>query len=136
MKKNVTVNLALVAIFALAGLVAAQYTKPDTGKSAKAMPAKSTPAAPATPVTKAPQKAKAKSVAMSRQVTGTVVSVDAVANTVVIKGKKGDVTFHVASDAKIKVGGKAVTLGDIGMGSRVTVTYKLEHNVKVATAVR
>lgn len=134
--------LALLVVLAFSGLAFSQGTMTDTTKPATAEPAKSAPVTPEAkaPVTKAPEakaaeKPKAKAPA-AHQFMGSVVSVDTTANTLVVKGKKGDVTFEVAPKAKIKVGAKAVTLGELAVGSKVTVIYKEEGGKKVATAIR
>ena len=67
---------------------------------------------------------------------GEVVSVDAVANTLTIKGHKGDVTFAVAATAKITSGKKEVKLADIAVGSKVAVTYTKDGATMTASAIK
>ena len=67
---------------------------------------------------------------------GEVVSVDAVANTLTIKGHKGDVTFAVAASAKITNGKKEAKLADITVGSKVAVTYTKDGATMTASAVK
>ena len=67
---------------------------------------------------------------------GEVVSVDAVANTLTVKGKKADETFTVAATAKIKKGKTEIKLGDIMAGDKVSVTYTKAAGAMTASAVR
>src|SRR5262249_35159337 len=73
--------------------------------------------------TAAPAAAAATKAPAAMKAHGTVSSVDAVGNTLSLKGKKADETFAVAADAKIMQGKKEVKLGDIATGSKVSVTY-------------
>jgi hypothetical protein len=67
--------------------------------------------------------------------TGTVVSVDAVANTIIVKVKKGEDTISVEAGAKITSGKKDITLGDIKTEASVTVKFKTVDGKKVATSI-
>jgi len=67
---------------------------------------------------------------------GEVVSVDAVANTLTVKGKKADVTFAVSATAKITSGKKEVKLADITAGSKVAVTYMKDGATMTASAIK
>ena len=67
---------------------------------------------------------------------GEVVSVDAVGNTLTIKGRKSDVTFAVAADAKIMNGKKEEKLADIATGSKVAVTYTKDGATMTASAIK
>ncbi len=94
-------------------------------------------AAPAAPAKaeekKAPAKAEEKKAApvmeekkapvKVRQVTGDVAAVDAKANTITVKGKKGDVTVTCDAKTKIMMGKEAKTLADVKVGDKVTVKY-------------
>jgi len=74
--------------------------------------------------------AKAKKACM-----GTVVSVDAIANTIIIKTKKGDDTISVDPSAKIMSGKKDISLGDIKADSKVSVACKTVDGKKVASKI-
>ena len=143
MKKTLNVASALLASLAFAGMAFAQAT--DTNKPAQTAPA--TKAAPAVPVSSAKMQtsssaptahqtsAHSKPAAMaSHMLSGKIVSVDAVANTVVIKTKQGEMTLNVGPDAKIKVG-KETKLADLKAGSLVKVSYKTEGEQKVASRI-
>jgi hypothetical protein len=83
----------------------------------------------------APAKAgKAKKEAAST-VMGSVVSVDAIANTIIVKVKKGEDTISVESGAKIMSGKKEIALGDIKADAKVTVTCKMVDGKKVASKI-
>ena len=80
----------------------------------------------------APKAAKKEAV---KKLMGTVVSVDAIANTIIVKVKKGEDTLSVEAGAKITQGKKEITLGDIKADESVTVTTKLVDGKKVATHI-
>ena len=65
--------------------------------------------------------------------TAKVVSVDATAKTMTVKAKSGDMNF--SWDDKTTVGPKGKTAGDIAMGTKVTVSYKMSGDTKMATKV-
>ena len=93
-------------------------------------------AAPAAPAAKAapaaPAKAKKPSVKKST-IMGTVEAVDAAANKLSIKDKKGAVKeVAVAADAKIRRANKAATLAELVVGDKVLV--KVEETDGVVTA--
>jgi alpha-glucosidase (family GH31 glycosyl hydrolase) len=69
---------------------------------------------------------------------GTVVSVDAVANTIVVNNKKAnkEETFQVDSKTKIQVAGKEKKLADIKKDQKVAVHYRVEGDKKIATLIR
>lgn len=134
MKKMLALATAL-AVLAYAGMAFARAQAADTNKPAPA------PAATTAPVTHA---AKSATMAHSKgtaapamhgmMLSGKIVTVDAVANTLVIKGKKGDVTLNVDPSAKIKVG-KENKLADLKAGTLVKVSYKMDGEQKVATRI-
>jgi hypothetical protein len=66
---------------------------------------------------------------------GTVASVDAIGNMLVVKVGKKDDTLSVDSATVIKSAGKEVKLADLASGAKVTVTYKSEAGKKVATKI-
>jgi hypothetical protein len=81
----------------------------------------------------APKAAKAKKEAGACM--GTVVSVDAIGNTIIVKTKKGDDTISVESSAKIMSGKKEIALGDIKADSKVTIACKTVDGKKVASKI-
>ena len=70
-----------------------------------------------------------------KSISGTVVSVDAVANTIIVKVKKVEDTLTVEAGAKIVSGKKEITLGDIKADAAVTVSFKVVDGKKVATKI-
>lgn len=101
MKKILAILAVLMMVVAFSGATFAAEEK----KAAE----------PATEAKKAPEKVK--------QVTGEVTAVDAKANTVTVKGKKGDVTVEVTADIKITAGKEAKTIADVMAGEKATVKY-------------
>jgi hypothetical protein len=89
-------------------------------------------AAPAAAPAKAEKAAKKEA---SSIVKGTVVSVDAIANSIVVKTKKAEETISVETGAKIKSGKADVALGDIKADAKVSVTCKMVDGKKVATQI-
>ena len=144
MKKTLLIAAALLVCLAFAGMAFAQAT--DSNKPAQTTPAAtSSPAAPASsakmqsqPAAPATHKSAAhssKPAAMAMHtVSGKIVSVDAVANTIVVKNKTGELTLNVSPDAKIHVG-KESKLADLKAGSVVKVSYKMEGEQKTATRI-
>jgi hypothetical protein len=85
-----------------------------------------------------PAPAGAKSTTTAKKapsLSGTVASVDAIGNTLVIKVGKKDDTLSVDSATVIKSAGKEVKLADLASGAKVTVAYKSEAGKKVATKI-
>jgi hypothetical protein len=70
-----------------------------------------------------------------KTIIGTVVSVDAVANTIIVKVKKGEDTLSVEAGAKVMSGKKEIALADIKADASVTVTTKVIDGKKVATKI-
>jgi hypothetical protein len=89
-------------------------------------------AAPAAAPAKAEKAAKKEATTV---VKGTVVSVDAIANTIVVKAKKGEETISVETGAKIMSGKKEIALGDIKADAKVAVTCKMVDGKNVATKI-
>ena len=142
MKKRLVAASALFVSLAFAGMAFAQAQQNDSNKPAQPAPAvKAAPAvsakvqtsasAPVTPTAAHTSKPAAMS---SHIFSGKIVSVNAVANTVVIKTKQGEMTLNVDPNAKIKVG-KETKLADLKAGSTVKVSYKMEGAEKVATRI-
>ncbi len=71
----------------------------------------------------------------SQTISGTLQSVDAIGNTIVIKTKTKEDTLTVDSATVIKTSGKAVSLGDLASGIKVTATYKEENGTKIAKKI-
>jgi hypothetical protein len=85
------------------------------------------------PAAAAPAKVAKK--AAPSTVIGTVVSVDAIANTIIVKTKKAEDTLSVEAGAKIMSGKKEITLGDLKADAKVTVSCKVVDGKKVATKI-
>jgi hypothetical protein len=88
--------------------------------------------------TPAGDSAKAKTSTTAKKapmLSGTVASVDAIGNTLVVKVGKKDDTLSVDSATVIKSAGKEVKLADLATGAKVTVAYKSEAGKKVATKI-
>ncbi|HEX2613315.1 MAG TPA: hypothetical protein VHO02_06965 [Fibrobacteria bacterium] len=92
-------------------------------------------AAPAAATAPKAKVAKVKAPA-EMKVRGTVTSVDAVAGTITLKGRKGDETISVPATASIHAGKAEAKLADIAAGSRVAVSYKNVDGKPVASAIR
>jgi hypothetical protein len=89
-------------------------------------------AAPAAP---AAEKKAAKAKVATVEVKGTVVSVDAVANTVVVKTETGEETLNVEKTTKISAGKKAVALADLKAETAVVCKVKDVDGKKVAVSI-
>lgn len=127
MKRILTPVLAFVAVCAFTVMVFAQTPAADSQKAAPATKAQTK--APAMKATTKP--AAAKSLTFS----GRVVSVDTVAMTVVVKGKKAEETFNVEPGTKVKVAGKTAKLADLKKDAWVKVMYKMKDGRRTATAI-
>jgi hypothetical protein len=89
-------------------------------------------AAPA-PEAKASKAAKKEVV---KVLTGKLVSVDAVGNTIVVLAKKANDTISVDAAAKITSGKKEIALADLKADVKVAVSYKIVDGKKVASKVK
>ena len=78
--------------------------------------------------------AKVRGVAI-RTFTGTVAWVDPIRNSIVLKGTDEDLVFRVATYAKLKRRGRVVGLAKFVRGDRITITYKVERKIKIATVI-
>ncbi|MBA4417803.1 MAG: hypothetical protein C0392_07825 [Syntrophus sp. (in: bacteria)] len=117
MKKTLLLVLAVIISIAFVTTVFAQdaaKTAPDKKAVTEKIVAKEATAAPTADV-KAPAPKKEK-----MRARGEVVSVDAAAKTLVIKSKKGEMTFDVAN-AKF---GRGFKIEDAKAGDKVVVGYK------------
>ena len=75
--------------------------------------------------------------AIKAHASGTLESVDASANSIVVKQGGRDMTFAVASDAKLMMGSKALAIDDLSqdVGHHVKVEYKMDGSTKTADKV-
>ena len=122
MKRVFMVALAVLISVAFVTSVFAQAPAKPADKPAAEKPAAAPDKAPA-PAPKAPAPEKK---AKTAQYAGEVVSMDATAKTLVVKGKKGDMTFDVAT-AKMK--------GEAKTGDKVMVKYAKKDGKMVASSV-
>jgi hypothetical protein len=72
---------------------------------------------------------------VSLKVSGTVVSVDVVSNTIIVKTKKGEDTISTEPETKIKSGTNALTLGEIKADTKVSISYKKVDGKKIAIQI-
>jgi hypothetical protein len=79
--------------------------------------------------------AKAAKKEATTMISGKVVAVDAIANTIIVKVKKGEDTLSVETGAAITSGKTTITLGDIKADAMVTVTCKKVDGKNVATKI-
>ena len=117
MKKTIAIVLSLIFVFAVSSVTFAAEAKKEM--------------APAEKKEMAP-KAEAKKAGKTVQVTGEVAAVDAKANTITVKGKKGDVV--IAVDDKTKMA-KGKTIADVKAGDKVTVKYSEADGKNTAKSV-
>ncbi|MBI4653977.1 MAG: hypothetical protein HY752_03165 [Nitrospirae bacterium] len=122
MNKVIAIIVSLLFVFSVAGLSFAVEQK------AAPAPAEKKEAAPA----KAEEK---KAPAKVQQVTGEVTAVDVKANTLAVKGKKGDVMFSVDDKTTVTVGKEKKTLADVKVGAKVTVKYVEMDGKNVAKSI-
>lgn len=66
---------------------------------------------------------EAKKAYEKKQLTGEVTAIDTKANTITVKGKKGESTCEVTADTKIKAGKETKTLADVKVGDKVTCKH-------------
>jgi Cu/Ag efflux protein CusF len=109
MKKTLAIIVSLIFVLSFAGLSFAA----DKAVEKKAEPVKAEKKAE--PVKAAPAKVK--------QVTGDVAAVDAKANTITVKGKKGDTVVTCDDKTKIMMGKDKKALADVKVGDKVTVKF-------------
>lgn len=121
MKKVMVLVLSIAVALAFASMVLAQSNPPRVVKDS------TTTTTTTTTKTVAPKE---------RMIKGTVVSVDAVANTIVVKYKDSDKTFTLDPAAKIMIAGKESQLADIQKDAKVTVVYKYDGKKRVALAIK
>ncbi len=121
MKKVLSLILAVAFALSLAGAAMAANAGASTATA---------------PKTKKEMKHK-KAVKKARMtfIYGTVTAVDATANTLTVKTKKGEVSVDVAAKAWMREGRKKITLADVKAGNRVHVGYTTVNGKKVAKHV-
>ncbi|MGA2506005.1 MAG: hypothetical protein ABSF80_00830 [Chitinispirillaceae bacterium] len=87
--------------------------------------------------TKAHEKAEQKASAM--KIHGKVVSVDIIANTIIVKTQKAEDTLNVDAGTKIMLGmmelSKKITFRDLQTDDMVTITFQITNGRKTATII-
>ena len=73
--------------------------------------------------------------ASSHTFTGKIVSVDAKAQTVVVKGTSGEKTFHMEKSTSINVG-SSTKLEDLQAGQDVTISYSTSGSKMMAKSIK
>jgi uncharacterized protein YxeA len=119
MKKAIAIIVSVLFVLSVAGL--------SFAAEQKAAPAPAEKAAPAKAEKKAPAKVK--------QASGEVAAVDAKANTLTVKGKKGDVAVTADDKTSVKIGKDKKSLADVKMGDKVTVKYAEMDGKNVAKSI-
>jgi hypothetical protein len=112
----------------VAGLVACGFVLAQ--EAATTAPAAAPAAEKAAPAKAAPAKKDG-----VKNITGAIVSVDAIANTIIIKTKKAEDTLTVNDKTVIKAGGKVVALADLKAETKVGASYKMEEGKMVAVKI-
>jgi hypothetical protein len=115
MRKSIAI---LVSLLFVLGLSAVSFAKEEAAA----------PAVKASPTTEV---AKEKSMF----VTGEIKSLDAKAGTLIVKGKKGEVTMSVDSKTKIVAGKDVKTFADLKAGEKVRVKYQEAAGKNIATKI-
>ncbi len=126
--KKIGLMVAILTLVPFIAVATAQQPAPakPAGTSAPAKPA----AAPA------PAPAKAEKAAKTQSFNGNIAKVDAMAKTVVVKGKKAEMTFVTDDKTKITMGGKEMPLADLKEGMGANVSYKKEGDKNVAASIK
>ena len=124
--KKLPAFVAILMIVAFAGgAMAQQATAPQ-----------STPPSSPAPSTMAPSNATAPSPAVKAdRVRGVVTKVDEAAKEVIVKGKKGEMTFATNNDTKIMQGKKELNLSELKAKEHVTVSYMKEGGQMIAQSI-
>ncbi len=113
MKKTLAIIVSLIFVLSFAGLSFAA----DKAVEKKAEPVKVEKKAEPAVAEKKAAPAKVK------QVTGDVAAVDAKANTITVKGKKGDTVVTCDDKTKIMMGKDKKAIADVKVGDKVTVKF-------------
>jgi ribosomal protein S1 len=119
MKKALAIVMSLMFVFVM---TAASFAAEKAAEKKEAAP-----------MEKVEKKAKKK--VAHKQVTGEVAAVDAAANTVTVKGKKGEVTVSVTEKTKIMEGKAKKALADLKTGDKVTVKYTEAEGTNTAKSI-
>ncbi len=120
----------LISVLTLVAFVAVAMAQQ---KPAPASP--STTVAPAAPKAEKAKAEKPKAAAKAEKMSGTVEKVDEMAKSFVVKDKKGEKTFAVSEKTKITKAGKSSPFADLKAGMEVSVTYTMEGDKAMASAV-
>jgi hypothetical protein len=123
--KKISLMVAILTLVAFISVATAQQAAP-------AKPA-GTPAPAAAP---APAPAKAEKTAKMESFSGNIAKVDAMAKTVMVKGKKAEMTFVTDDKTKITMGGKDMPLGDLKEGMSANVSYKKDGGKNLAATIK
>ena len=67
--------------------------------------------------------------------TGVVLWVNPILNTIALKGSEDEVRFKIHTTTTLKRKGKVVHLSKFVKGDKVTITYRVQRNTKIAAAV-
>ncbi len=126
MKKMILLVALLTMVAFVSGVMAQQ----------KAAPAPAKPAATVAPAPAPEKPAKAEKSAKAEKFSGTVEKMDEAAKTVVVKGKKGDMTFVIDATTKITKGGKEMPLADLKSGMNVSIEYKKDGDKMMAMSIK
>ena len=123
----------MVAILTLVAFISVATAQ----QAAPAKPAGTPAPAPAKPAgTPAPAAAPAPAPAKMESFSGDIAKVDAMAKTVMVKGKKAEMTFVTDDKTKITLGGKDMPLGDLKEGMGANVSYKKDGGKNVAATIK
>ena len=129
MSKILNIFAAVSFVFAITGTVLADEVQTPAPTAAAVVTTTVTVTAPA------PAKAPA-AVSKTSILSGVVVSTDATANQVVVKGKTKNTIFDVNAKTNITKAKKEITLSDLAAGDNVIVAYKIKDGKKIATAIK
>lgn len=133
MKKVIAIVVSLLFVLSVAGLsIAAEEKKAPAPAKVEEKKADAPAAAPAKAEEK---KAEKKAPAKVMSVSGEVTAVDAKANTLTVKGKKGDVMLTADDKTTVKIGKDKKSLGDVKAGDKATVKYSEADGKNVAKSI-
>lgn len=136
--KGLAVVLCFAVLLVFAGAVSAQINPPEKDNNIEKSNSQEikeiNEAQTVVPVVPAPNANAATKVKM-KKMSGTVVSVDAVANTMVVKAKKNSMTFAVDPNATIMWAGNTVKLADVPKDGKIVIMYKMDGKMRVATSI-
>jgi hypothetical protein len=121
--KKISLMVVILTLVAFITVASAQQTAP-------AKPAGTTAPPPAAAPAKAEKPVKMHSFS------GDIMKVDAMAKMIMIKSKKGEMTFVADDKTKITMGGKAMPLGDLKEGMGANVSYKKDGDKNMAATIK